>query len=132
MHMRRCFALMILVVLVGCGGGATPAITAQQVFDRLQKSGLATNGRTIPAAVAGSPFEKCLDRLGFDLPGSTALGVINICPQDVAAALAARPASLAFPLIYRSTGGSVIVAIDPSVDPTLAKRVGFEVQLIPE
>ena len=138
--MRR-FLLLFALVLTGCTGSSAPKITAQQVFDRLQRSGLATNGRTVPTPGDGSSFASCADRLGFDIPGTRFLGVINICPKSTTDTIMARPTATIdtrpMPInieayLYRSNGGTVIVSIERTCPQDTAAQVGLEVQIIPE
>ena len=138
--MRR-FLLLFALILTGCTGASAPKITAQQVFDRLQRSGLATNARTVPSPVADSSFAPCADRLGFDIPGTGFLGIINICPKSTADTIMARPTATTdtrpMPINieayrYRSNGGTVIVAIERTCPQDTAARIGREVQIIPE
>lgn len=133
--MRRLLIVFVLL-LSACGG--SPATTSQQVFDRLQKAGLATNARTIPAADASTPMSQCSDRLGFDIVGASTLGVIMICPKAAGDALLAQPTAEPVvgvnvaPSIYRSAGGSAVVVVPALVPPAIAGRIKDEVALIPE
>ena len=141
--MRVLWIALAALLVAGCGGTPAPQITAQQVFDRLQKSGLVTNGRAVPAAAADEPYAKCTDRLGFDMPGVDGLaGVVNICPKAAGDAIMAQPTVAPLegalagirvdPYIYRSAGGTVIVTVVGLAPPDAAQRIGNEVALIPE
>lgn len=135
--MVKWLAIIVAFLLMACGGA--PEITAQQVFDRLQASGLATNARTVPGAPAESPASRCTDRLAFDIPDAPGnLAVIDICPKEVSAALIAEPTSPPAagvnitPLRFHSAGGSVVVTTSALIPPAVAARLGREVLLIPE
>jgi hypothetical protein len=148
MRLSRSVLIAGICVLIGIGLLAwrvrtppAPTITAQQVYERLHGLGLATNGRTVPGP---GLFPDCPDRYGFDIPrNDRSLGVVFICPKDVADRVMAQPtatpettgflagASLA-PRTFQSAGGTVLVSISALVDPGMVDRIRSEVALIPE
>jgi hypothetical protein len=134
--MQRWLMLFALAALLTACGGASP-ITAQQVFDRLEAAGLATNAR--PPYIPSGVKPPCLDGVTFDIPGQPGHpGDIVICPQAVGDSVMARPTSRPVGGVnltlhhFRSAGGSVLVIVDSFVPLDIVERIEREVQLIPE
>lgn len=120
--MRPLVALALcLILLAACGG----SITTQQVFDQLQRAGLATNARVVAPAETDSPIGRCGDRLEFDIPGAQgATGTIVVCPAGT------QINAFGGAALYRSAGGSVNVVVSGA--PSVAPRIGEQVQQIKE
>lgn len=115
--------LLICVLLVACGN--TGGITTQQVFDQLQRAGLAVNARAVAPAETESPIGRCGERLEFDIPGASGgTGTIIVCPAGT------RIDAFGGASVYRSAGGSVSVLVSGA--PTIAPRIGEQVQQIKE
>lgn len=115
--MRRVNQIVIFLalLLVACGGGITP----RQVYDQLERAGLATNARAAPPA-AGL-IGRCGERLEFDIP-SGGSGMIVVCSPPVTIEAAGAAA------LYRSAGGRVNVLVSGA--PAIAPRIGEEVEHI--
>lgn len=112
---------VLLICLTACGG--TGGITTQQVFDQLQRAGLAANARAVAPSETDSPIGRCGERLEFDVPGGGSGTIIVCSPPVVIDAFGGA-------VLYRSTGGSVNVLVSGA--PAIAPRIGEQVQQIRE
>lgn len=111
-------AVLLCVLLAACGG----AIATRQVFDRLERAGLATNAR------AADTDARCGEQLQFDIPGAPvgAFGIVVVCSQEPRWSMTALDNAS----FYRSAGGSISVLVSGA--PEIAPRIGEQVQQMQE
>lgn len=125
---RSCIIAAAFLVLMACTNSST--MTAQQVYERLQKSGLASNGRAVTDT--GTVFADCTDRYAFDVAPNM-IGIAFICPKSTGDAIMAKVPTIPLaPHMYRSAGGTVLVSVVSTAPPDLASRIGDEVARFPE
>lgn len=122
---HRFVIFLALLALAACGGGG---MTPRQVYDQLERAGLASNPRTSLPIETDSPIGRCGERLEFDIPDAPvgAFGVILVCPKEPLLNVSAISGAV----LYRSAGGSVAVMVSGA--PAAAPRIGEEIERIRE
>ena len=131
----------VLDTLAACEGGTLP--TAQQIIDKYTAAGLEAENPRTPKFQDGSPFPRSFsDGLTFDLPSLGTSGTdepkhgrVLVCDTkengDAIYAYLDTLKKLLGPYYYQSASGTVVAALDSTMDIATAAQYEAVIKSLP-